>query len=59
MQDTLLLMTCFLSPRNVLVLQKSPQKAKFIGWAADKYIAGVDGQDTCTNIVFVATDGML
>ena len=52
-------MTCFLSPRNVLVLQKSPQKAKFIGWAADKYIAGVDGQDTCTNIVFVATDGML
>ncbi len=41
------------------ILRKSPIKAKFIGRPADKYIAGVDGQDTCTNIVFVATDGML
>lgn len=52
MPDVLPFMTVFLFSENLI-------KAKFIDQAADKYIAGVDGQDTCTNIVFVATDGML
>ena len=42
-----------------LRLKDKINRANCVNLKELKYIAGVDGQDTCTNIVFVATDGML